>query len=191
MAMTTGQYTSMLQALLPPGMAWPRDPDAVLTALLRAWADEFAREGRRVDDLLNEFIPTQERELVPDWENLLGLSPASLSIDQRRAAVGNKLATVGGQSRQYFIGLATLLGYTGMTIDEFSPMTCNGNCNNALTSVDDAYVWRVNLPAAGGVFTASCNSDCNSPLSSWSHALIEGVFRKLRAADTDVIFAYV
>ena len=189
--MTTGQYTSMLQALLPPGMAWPRDPDAVLTSLLRAWADEFAREGKRVDDLLNEFIPTQERELVPDWENLLGLSPASLSIDQRRAAVGNKLATVGGQSRQYFIGLATLLGYTGMTIDEFSPMTCNGNCNNALTSVDDAYVWRVNLPAAGGVFTASCNSDCNSPLSSWSHALIEGVFRKLRAADTDVIFAYV
>lgn len=189
--MTSEQYTSMLQALLPPGMAWPRDPDAVLTALLRAWADEFAREGRRVDDLLGEFIPGQERELVPDWENLLGLSPGSLSIDQRRAAVGSKLCAAGGQSRQYFIGLATLLGYPGTTIDEFRPMSCNGNCNNALASHDDTYVWRVNLAAVGGVFIASCNSDCNSPLSSWGNALIEGFFRQLRAADTDVIFAYV
>lgn len=68
---------------------------------------------------------------------------------------------------------------------------CNSNCNSALISLDDAYVWRVNLPATGGVFPMTCNSDCNSALSSWGHTLIEGVLRQLRAADTDVIFAYV
>ena len=188
--MTQDQYVSMVQALLPEGMAWPRRPDAVLTQLLSAWADEYTRFDGRVDDLFSECIPTQCREQITNWETILGLSAAGLSIDQRRAAIATRLSSIGGQSRQYFIALAALLGFVGITIDEFRPMTCNGNCNAALTSLDDAYVWRVNLSAVGGVFIASCNSDCNSPLSSWGHSLIEGVFRQLRAADTDVIFVY-
>ena len=35
-------YLAQLQALLPPGRAWPREPDAVLTKLLHAFADALA-----------------------------------------------------------------------------------------------------------------------------------------------------
>lgn len=196
MAMTGEQYLSMLQALLPIGMAWPRDPDAVLTNLLRAWADEFAREGLRVEGLLNESIPGNARELLTDWERVLALpdsctAAVDLSIDQRRAAVRSKITSIGGQSRQFFIDLAASLGFPGATIDEFRPMTCNDTCNDVLNSADDRYVWRINLPSSGGMFIANCNSDCNSALASWGNALVECAISKLKAADTDVIFAYV
>lgn len=194
--MTRDQYLTMLQALLPPGMAWPREPDAVLTGLLRAWADEFAREGVRVEDLLNEYIPGGVRELLTDWERVLALPDSctanvDLSIDQRRAAVTAKFTAFGGQSRQFFIDLAASLGFPGSTIDEFRPMTCNDTCNDALYSLDDRYVWRINLPSSGGVFIATCNSDCDSALASWGNALLECAITKRKAADTDVIFAYV
>lgn len=194
--MTGEQYLSMLQALLPTGMAWPRDPDAVLTNLMRAWADEFAREGLRVEDLLNESIPVNVRELLTDWERVLALpdsctAAVDLSINQRRAAARSKITSIGGQSRQYFIDLAASLGFPGATIDEFRPMTCNDTCNDALNSADDRYVWRINLPSSGGIFIANCNSDCNSALASWGNALVECAIGKLKAADTDVIFAYV
>jgi uncharacterized protein YmfQ (DUF2313 family) len=196
MAMTPEQYTGMLQSLLPPGTAWPRDPDAILTALLRGFADEFARADMRFDDLLNEFIPGNAFELLADWERVLGLPDSctaniNLSIDQRRAAVGAKLAAIGGQSRQFFIDLAASLGYPGATIDEFRQMTCNDTCNDALNSLDDHYVWKINLPSSGGVFTANCNSDCNSALATWGNTLLECMISKRKAADTDVIFAYI
>jgi uncharacterized protein YmfQ (DUF2313 family) len=194
--MTGDQYLSMLQALLPSGMAWPRDPDAVLTNLLRAWSDEFAREGARIDDLLNESIPVNVRELLTDWERVLALPDSctaalNLSIDQRRAAVVAKITSVGGQSRQFFIDLAASLGFPGATIDEFRPMTCNDTCNDAIFSLDDRYVWRINIPSAGGTFIANCNSDCNSALASWGNTLLECAITNLKTADTDVNFAYV
>ncbi len=40
---TAAQYLGLLQGLLPTGPAWPRDPDATLTKLLSAEAEEFAR----------------------------------------------------------------------------------------------------------------------------------------------------
>lgn len=196
MAMIGEQYLTMLQALLPTGMAWPRDPDAVLTNLLRAWADEFAREGMRIDDVLNESIPVNVRELLTDWERVLALpdsctSAVDLSIEQRRAAVGTKITAVGGQSRQFFIDLAASLGFPGATIDEFRPMTCNDTCNDAVFSQDDRYAWRINIPSSGGTFLANCNSDCNSALASWGNTLLECAITKRKAADTDVIFAYI
>lgn len=196
MGMTQEKYVSMLQALLPPGSAWSREPDAVLTNLLRAWTAEFARQGERIEDLLNEFIPVNVHELLTDWERVLALPDSctanvDLSIDQRRAAVAVKFTSVGGQSRQFFIDLAASLGFPGATIDEFRPMTCNDTCNDALYSVDDRYVWQISLPSSGGVFISNCNSDCNSALASWGNELVECAITKRKSADTDVIFAYI
>ena len=43
MRATSDDYLRVLQALLPPGAAWPRDPDATLTKVLAAWADDLAQ----------------------------------------------------------------------------------------------------------------------------------------------------
>ena len=198
MAMTGDQYLSMLQALQPPGMAFSRNPNSIQAALLRAWGDEFMRFDSRCDDLLKEFIPVNARELLPDWERILGLPDSSsinlnLNIDQRSAALGTKFTADVGQSRQSYINQAASFGFPGATIDEFRPMTCNDTCNDAIFSDDDRYVFRVNLPASGGGFLATCNSDCNCALGTWgnSQTLVENAISSRKDADVDVIFNYV
>jgi uncharacterized protein YmfQ (DUF2313 family) len=196
--MMSNQYLSMLQSLLPPGAAFSRDPNSIQAALLQAWSDEFARFDVRIEDLLKEFIPVDVRELLTEWEGILATQDDStaninLNIDQRLAAVRSKFLADNGQSRQSYINLAASFGFSGATIDEFRPMTCGDNCNNALYSQDDRFVFRVNMPAPNGGFIATCNSDCNCSLGSWSLSkpLVESAISKHRSADTDVIFNYV
>jgi len=196
--MTVDQYLSMLQALQPPGMAYSRNPNSIQAALLRAWADEFTRFDSRCDDLLNEFIPVNARELLPDWERILGLPDnimvnLNLNIDQRSAAVAAKFTADVGQSRQTYINLAASYGFPGATIDEFRPMTCNDTCNDAVFSDDDRYVFAVNMPATGGGFLMTCNSDCNCALGTWgnSQTMVENAISRRKDADIDVIFNYV
>lgn len=115
--MTADDYRVLLQALLPHGAAWPRDPDAVLTALLQAFADEFARVDVRVEDLFNEMDPRTTYELLEDFERVTGLPdpcvPAEQTVNERRAALVTRLTGQGGQSIAYFLGLAAALGYGG------------------------------------------------------------------------------
>lgn len=188
-------YLSQLQALLPPGLAWPRDPDATLTQLLDAFAEEFARVDQRADDLIEEADPRTTHELLPDWERVAGLpdpcAPAEQTIAQRQAALTGKLTLVGDQSRQYFIDIATALGYVGATIDEYRPMTCNDDCNDALWSEGDRFAWQINLPYTGGTFIANCNSDCNAPLQAWGDTAVECRINRYKPAHTTAIFAYI
>jgi len=73
MAMTAEEYLSQLQALLPPGAAWPRQGDAELTAVLQALADEFARVDQSADRLIDESDPRTASDLLTGWEADTGL----------------------------------------------------------------------------------------------------------------------
>lgn len=196
--MTAADYLAQLQALLPSGDAWPRAADATLTKLLSAFADELAAADMRATDVLNESDPRTASELLIDWEMAAGLpdpcvaaSGAIQTVEQRRAALVAKLTSLGGQSAEYFIGLAAALGYPGATIDEYRPFNCNGNCNGALSSEADRFCWQINLPSAGGTFPMNCGSPCDSPLSAWGDEPVECRLQRLKPAHTDVIIAYV
>lgn len=195
MALNAGAYLQQLQALLPRGLAWPRAASAYLTKLLSAFSEELARFDQRVDELLNEADPRTTNELLPDWERVAGLPDPcvteELSIEQRRAALVTKLTLLGGQSRAYFIAMSEALGYVDTTIDEYLPMTCNDDCNDALYSENDRYVWQINLKSDGGIFVANCQSPCDSPLQSWGDEIIECRINRYKPAHTTVIFAYV
>jgi len=186
MALTAADYLAQLQALLPQGFAWPRQADAALTKQLLAWADELARVDGRAADLIDETDPRTTSELLSDWERV-----ADQTVEQRRAALVAKLTSRGGQSRQYFIDLAAALGYPGATIDEFRPFNCNSNCNDALLSEADRFVWKINLPSEGGIFIMNCNSPCDSPLAAWGDAAIECRIQSLKPAHTTALVAYV
>lgn len=195
MAMTPADYLSQLQALLPRGMAWSRSLTSNLTALLQAWADEFFRIDVRCDELINEADPRSTTELLLDWERVAGLPDVCVTIDQsieqRRAALVSKLTMIGGQSRAYFIALAQSMGYPGATIDEFSMMTCNDDCNDSVYDPAAQFAWRLNLPAStGGIFNMTCASDCVSSLRSWGDQAVECRVNHYKPAHTSVIFAY-
>lgn len=113
------KYKQLLGKLFPIGKAWERVKEHVLLAGL---AVEFNRVEERASDLVNiEFSPYTTTELLPDWEQLLGLpdecTPEGLSIDERRAQVVQKLATRGGASAAYFEQLATKFGFNAIVTD--------------------------------------------------------------------------
>lgn len=116
------QYQSQLRALLPDGPAW--DPELVpeLETILMGISQELARIDARAFDLINEMDPTRVSELVPDWEQVMGLPDpclgASPAFEDRRLAVRQRLVAVGGQSRAYIIELAIRQGYPSASITE-------------------------------------------------------------------------
>ncbi len=195
MGLTADDYLAQLQALLPLGAAWPRDQDSSLTKLLSAWSDEFSRVDSRAWNLMEEADPRTTSELLLDWERVTGLPDpcvtSAQTVDQRRAALVALLITLGGQSRQYFIDMAAALGYPGATIDEYRPMNCGDNCNDALWSDTDRFVWQINLPTTGGTYIMNCDSTCDAPLGAWGGEAIECRINRYKPAHTQAVFAYI
>lgn len=192
MALTTDDYLQQLQALLPQGPAWSREADAVLTKLLTAFAEEFAKIDARIDALVNEADPRTTNELLADWERVAGLPDLCTGIPPtialRRELLVSKLTNLGGQSKAFFIALAAKLGYT-ITIDEFKRFRVNSRVNEVLNDSDWAYVWRVNA-AQDTVRKFTVAGRVNEPLASWGNTALECVITRLKPAHTHVQFAY-
>lgn len=118
-------YTAQLRNLLPVGLAWPRQADLRRDDLLEAKAVELSRVHSRVGDLLRESDPRQALETLTDWERVAGLPdscvvPGSITIQERRQRLVQKLTSTGGQSIGYFADIAENMGYP-IEIKEFRP----------------------------------------------------------------------
>ena len=182
-----------LQGLLPQGPAWPREPEAVLTLLLDAWASEFSMIDGRANKLADELDPRTTSELLDDWERVVGLPSSCMvgviqSVAERRAALYSKLTGLGGQSRQFFLDLAASLGYT-VTITEYRPYHVNNAVNLPINSELWSFVWQVNSQL-NTVRRFTVGSAVNDALASWGNQLLECAISQLTPAHTKVLFAY-
>lgn len=188
------KYSTMLHNLLPRGLAWPRQKDTTLTALLEALGVEFQRVDGRVQNMLEEAYPLTASELLTDWERLVGLPEEceglAETIQRRREAVDNKLSTIGGQSPGYYISVAARLGYE-ITITEFNPFRVGEDAaGDPLYGEDWAYAWQVNAPEESVKYFAAGEGAAGEPLATWGNSLLECVISRLKPAHTIVIFAY-
>lgn len=195
MVLTETDYLRQLQALLPPGPAWPKDDDATLTRLLGALAAELARVDGRAQQLVEEADPRTVAELFADWERVAGLPDACAqafgggqTMAQRRAALVGRLTTLGGQSPAYFIGLAAALGYA-ITITEFRAHCVNDDVEQPLYDTAWNFAWQVNA-ALNTVTAITVDSTVEDPLAAWGNALLECVIKRLKPAHTAVLFSY-
>lgn len=193
MGVTRADYLSQLQALLPPGPAWPREPDALLTRLLDGFAEEFARVDARASQLADEVDPRLTFELLPDWERIAGLpskcaATLTQTVSERRATLTAKITGTGGQSRQYFIDLAARLGFT-ITITEFKPYRVNSVVNAPVCSTLWSFVWQVNS-ALNTARSATVGMAVNDPLQKWGNQMLECVLGNEKPAHTAVLFVY-
>lgn len=195
MALTDADYLRQLQALLPPGPAWPKDDNATLTRLLSGLSVELARVNGRAVQLLEEADPRTTAELFLDWERVAGLPDTCAiafggdqTLAQRRAALLGRLATLGGQTPAYFIGVAAALGYA-ITITEFHAHTVNDDVNHPLYDVAWNFAWQVNA-ALNTITTLTVIGTVADPLASWGNALLECVINRLKPAHTSVIYSY-
>ena len=200
---SSAAYLSQLQALLPPGAAWPRDEDAVLTRTLAAFADEFARVDARALALLEEADPLSALELLEDWERAVGLpddcAPGGGAIRERQLAIARKLASLGGQSRATFVDLAALLGLE-VEIDEFAPFAAGRPAGTPVYNLAWRFAFAVRtLPPslsslATSVFTvenfAAGRSQAGDPLRAFGSADLECLINRAKPAHTEALFVY-
>lgn len=196
MVLTETDYLRQMQALLPPGPAWPKDDDALLTRMLGALAAELARVDGRVQKLVDEDDPRLAAELLLDWERVAGLpdtcvalSGQTQSIAQRRAALVARLTMLGGQSKAYFIALAASLGYT-VTITEFRPFRAGQSRSGDPVATNWQFAWQVNAPLNTVTPFRAGNAVAGDPINSWGNKLLECVLSRFKPAHTTVVFAY-
>jgi uncharacterized protein YmfQ (DUF2313 family) len=193
---TPDDYARAMADLLPWGWAWTRDPDSVLMATIAGLAVEYARVHGRDCDLLAEAYPGTAIETLTDWERICGLpDPCTGPLDtvqERRLAVLAKLASRGGQSRQYFIDVAAAVGFT-ITIEEFTPFRAGmGRAGDPLYGIDWMYYWRVISWEANQKIIAFRvgQSVTRERLRSWGNDMLECLIRGLMPAHTIVQFTY-
>lgn len=195
--MNAEDYLTQLQALLPPGAAWTRDPDATLTRLLHAFADGLARIDARATDLLREADPREALELIPEWLAAFGLpdectDAASLeTLAGQRAALLARVTQQGGATAAYLIGLAADIGFE-ITITEIRPSVCGVMvCGDELIPGEAIFSFEVNAPATS-VIEAECgNMQCGDPLGYIEpNEVLECVIRRYMPAHLVPIFLY-
>ncbi|MDR1276373.1 MAG: DUF2313 domain-containing protein [Candidatus Accumulibacter sp.] len=190
-------YRVSLQALLPQGLAWPRQPDAVLTRLLAAFAEEFARVDTRAKGLIAEAIPSTTTELLADWERVVGLpdecsTEVDTTLEERRRTLVAMLTRPVGATRDFWISQAVLQGYS-ITIDEFRPFVAGlSRCGHQLWGgAAVRHVWRVRVHGVRYTPFRAGVSRCGERLGKISFANgLECRMRKYKQAHTTLIFDY-
>ena len=187
---STDDYQKALQALIPTGRAWTRDPKAVQAAVLRAIAASFQRSDNDALALLRGAFPKTATIMLTEWEKTLGL-PDDCSIGEvdtiakRQSAIVSKLISTGGQSKSYFISIAAAMGYT-ISIKEYR------QARAGLSVCGDwPFVWLVEAEDTTITYARAGLSYCGDPLRSWGNRQLECRINALAPSYTLVKFGYI
>ncbi len=180
----TRPYARALKLLLPRGPVWLLESGSKIDRLLFALGDEFKRLVDRAAELIEETDPRTATETLEDWERFLGLPDDIITTipatdAERRIAITQKLISIGGQSRAYFIQVAAACGYT-VTIDDSGGGSVlrsgTARSGDALGNVGNAFEWEVIVSAESA--------------SALTHTQFEAVINRLKPAHTTVVFDY-
>lgn len=153
MARTALDYKRLLMHLLPRGRLWTRDPDSYLAQMMYAFGEELARVESRIMDLFTERDSRKVTEMVSEMEEELGLPdathPLRSTLAERRLDLNAKLLSLGGQHEQYFVSIATAMGYT-IEIGEFFPAICGVmKAGDSCGGGYNIFYWKVSVSANG------------------------------------------
>ncbi|MEW6648140.1 MAG: putative phage tail protein [Pseudomonadota bacterium] len=192
--MTAAAYLQQLNALLPSGWLWNTlRADPVAQGLLGAVADELAAIDQRAGNVLDEADPRTVYEMLPEWEEWLGLPDACSgqleSIVARRAAVLYRLRAAGGQGPAYFVQLAAALGYT-VTITEYAPRRCGAEMGTDFGGIDWQTVFDVVVQLADTGGARLCGNPCGEAFGTVIDSALECAIRRAARADRHPRFIY-
>lgn len=145
--------------------------------------------------LLAEHQPDLTAQALTDWERNYGLPDACIGgaeapADARRLNLLARIRGRGDLSRAYMIALAEQMGYPGCGITEFGGMTCEDPCDSPVNGEEFIGVWRLDVPVATAIFTATCESPCDVQLRRWGNQQLECVIVRHKPAHTVALFGY-
>ncbi len=187
---SASDYAYALINLLPQGLAWPRNSDAVMVKLVNGLAAIFGYVDGRAADLLEiETDPRKTNEMIGDWETAFGLPDECLfnppsTLPDRRTALVDKMTMLGRQDRAFFIALAAKQGLN-IKIREYSPYQCGISRVGPYTAQygDDPYNPRWGLGPAALRFHWTVTID--NVLTG-----VECILRRYKPSHTEVVFTY-
>jgi uncharacterized protein YmfQ (DUF2313 family) len=187
-------FLAAMQALLPRGRVWPRDPDAVQTKVLSGLAPSYERQTARANYLLVDAFPSTTYELLPEWESTLGLpdpcAGTAPTIAARRAQVIARLTAQGGASIPALTAFAASLGYT-VAITQYTQARAGMlRAGQPCCGYDWNFAWKITAPLNTVVRAVAGSMAAGDPLASWGNKVLECEFRAVMPAHTIPIFAY-
>ncbi|KFX64272.1 tail protein [Burkholderia sp. K24] len=189
---SAADYLQALQALLPRGRVWPRDPDATQTSVLSGFTPCFAALTTRANYLLVDAFPSSTFELLPEWESTLGLpdpcAGEAPTTQQRVAQVVARLTATGGQSIAYFTAVAAALGYP-ITITQFVPSRFGKQFGTLFGGTAWAFAWQVNAPTFT-VTNLQFGGSFGTAFAAWGNNVLQCELQRLAPAHTTVLFSY-
>jgi uncharacterized protein YmfQ (DUF2313 family) len=189
-AILAADFLAAFQRLLPRGPVWPRDPDAIQTQALAALMPTYERQTARSNNLLVDAFPPSTLELLPEWEETLGLPDPcqgpSATIQQRRAQVVARFAARGGQSVAYFIQYALNLGFP-ITITQFAPSRFGQPFGLPFYGVAWAFAWQVNAALVNFHQFAFGSDAFGEPFEYFGNAVLRCELERVQPAHTTLI----
>jgi uncharacterized protein YmfQ (DUF2313 family) len=143
---SVADYVSALQALLPRGLAWPRDTGTTLAATFAGLSPSFQRVNADANQLLVDAFPATVDDLLEEWNATLGLpgiygyTGRDLPTQQRQVVAA--LIDSGGQSSAYFIALAASLRLS-IQISGYRPARVTDAVNAPMYGTAWSHAWLV------------------------------------------------
>lgn len=187
-------FLAAIQSLLPRGVVWPRDQDAVQTQALAGLAPTYERNTSRANYLLVDAFPATTYELLPEWEETLGLpdpcAGEAPTVQARRAQVVARFANSGGQSAPYFEQFASNLGYE-ISIENFGPARAGqARCGDPDYGQDWGFAWAVVAPLSTVTYALAGQATAGEPLAVWGNTVLECELTAIKPAHTVLLFQY-
>ncbi|HHE1214566.1 TPA: YmfQ family protein [Vibrio parahaemolyticus] len=148
MGHTIAQWSNSIMSQMPRGILWQRETSLDLYKYANGYAPRLERVEASADSLLFEMRPETTYELLPEWEEYLGLPECSAqpsdNFEYRRWAVVEKYHRKGGLQAWNIQKLAEDLGFT-VEVDETFPHHCLRGCNYPLWEQKYRYILRVTV----------------------------------------------
>lgn len=196
MSRSITDYVRLLVSLLPKGKAWNKEPDSNLAEILYGFAAELKRVEDRMEDLTTEARVTTTSELLDDHERDFGLPDQfsdTLATDAQRVdAIHAKLIATGRQNKQYFVSIASALGYD-VIIVEHSPAWCGiVRCGDRCGGLQMMHYWSTVIDYSNSLCDylqagdAAGDSLARLPLMS----NLVGLFDKYRPSQTMNLYTF-
>lgn len=188
-------YKAQLQRLFPQGKLFKFFDGSNQDKLVAGIADELARIDDRGDKILQESDPRTTEELLPEWEEMLGLPDEcgsnAVTVQDRRNQILQKLKLLGGQSKALYVELAQQLGYDVSIEDviEYQPFVAGSRAGDRLTNGPWQHTWAMIIPE----FTVRpfvAGSYAGERLVEFGDDLLECIITKYKPAQTIVLFIY-
>jgi uncharacterized protein YmfQ (DUF2313 family) len=180
---TTDQAQAGIATLLPDGWAATRDPDDYEGALFRPMGQEFSLIEGSLAAMLPQIDPRQAPNLLPNWEQALGLPDPCMAAYPitdtvtRGLLAFERLTNAGTICAGYFERQALLVGET-ITIQEFPASLCGTmKCGDSLNPSPGQCNILVTLPTTEVTRFVCGASTAGDSLGAYDHSVMECIIR--------------